>query len=65
MIILYATKPDTNGNTYKLQIDTEKKQYTTEPGGFFHRSDAVTVTKKELRTLKENAIKEGYTTKVY
>ena len=65
MIILYATKLDANGNIYKLQLDTDKKQYTTEPSGFFHRSDAVTVTKKELRKIRQNAIKEGYTAKTF
>lgn len=60
MIILYATKPDTNGNIYKLQLDTDKKTYTTQPGGFFHRSDAVTVTKRELNRIRENAKAENY-----
>lgn len=60
MIILYATKPDTNGNTYKLKIDHTNKTFTTNPGGFFHRSDAVTVTKREYKTLRDEAIKAGY-----
>lgn len=60
MRTLYATKPDRCGNTYKLVIDTEKKLYAEENTGFFHRSDAVTITKKKLHELKTAAISAGY-----
>lgn len=61
MKTLYATKPDRNGNTYKLVIDTERKLYAEENAGFFHRADAVTITRKKLRELKTAAISAGYT----
>lgn len=61
MRTLYATKPDKCGNTYKLVIDTERKQYANENTGFFHRSDAVTVTKRKMQKLKAAAIADGYT----
>ena len=60
MTILYATRPDINGNTYKLKIDHSAKTYTTNPGGFFHRSDAVTVTRRKLQELREEAKAAGY-----
>ena len=60
MKTLYATKPDRNGNTYKLILDTDKKLYALENSGFFHRSDAVTITRKKMRELKTAAISAGY-----
>ena len=61
MRTLYATKPDRNGNIYKLIIDTDRKLYAEENAGFFHRSDAVTITRKKIRELKTAAISAGYT----
>lgn len=62
MRILYATKTDRNGNTYKLVIDTDRKQYARECAGFFHRSDAITVSKATIRgqidLIKKNGFKE-------
>lgn len=61
MKTLYATKTDRNGNTYKLVIDTDRKMYADENTGFFHRSDAVTITRKKMRELRTAAISAGYT----
>lgn len=61
MKTLYATKPDRCGNTYKLAIDTERKLYADENAGFFHRSDAVTITRREMRKIRAAAVSEGYT----
>ena len=61
MKTLYATKPDRCGNTYKLIIDTDRKLYAEENAGFFHRSDAVTITRRKMRELKTAAISAGYT----
>ena len=61
MRTLYATKTDRNGNTYKLVIDTDRKMYADENTGFFHRSDAVTITRKKMRELRTAAISAGYT----
>lgn len=60
MRTLYATKRDRCGNTYKLVIDTERKLYADECAGFFHRSDAVTITRKKMRELRTAAISAGY-----
>lgn len=61
MIEKLATKRDINGNTYKLLIDHEKKTYTTEPAGFFHRSDYMTITKRDMRRIREEIKAAGYT----
>lgn len=61
MRTLYATRPDRCGNTYKLVIDTERKLYADENAGFFHRSDAVTITRKKMREIRTAAISDGYT----
>lgn len=62
MITKYATKRDINGNTYKLIIDTERLLYALENTGFFHRSDFVTIGKRErarmIETLKDAGYKE-------
>lgn len=61
MIEKLATKRDVNGNTYKLLIDHEKKTYTTEPAGFFHRCDYITITKRDMRKRREEIKAAGYT----
>lgn len=58
MIVQYATKPDINGNVYRLKIDHDKKTYTTNI--FFHRSDAVTITYKKYKQLINAAREAGY-----
>lgn len=63
MKTLYATKADINGNIYKLELNHIDKTFTTNPAGFFHRSEAVTVTRRKLREIKEEAKKAGYTEK--
>lgn len=60
MIEKLATKRDINGNTYKLLIDHEKKTYTTEPAGFFHRSDYMTITKRDMNRIKAEIKAAGY-----
>ena len=60
MINRYATKTDINGNTYKLIIDAGRQIYSRENSGFFHRSDFVTVTKRDYRKLLEEAKTAGY-----
>lgn len=61
MIIKYCTKRDINGNTYKIEIDTDKKTFTREPAGFFHRADCVQVSKKDYREIIKNFKNSGYT----
>lgn len=48
MLVRYCTRRDTNGNTYFLIIDHEKKVYARQPAGFFHRSDYTQITKKDI-----------------
>ena len=60
MIIRYATKPDTNGNTFQLEIDTEKKRYYV--GGYiFTGCPDFRVTKKEIRRFEAYLTQAGYT----
>jgi len=58
MTNLYRTNPDTCGNVYRLKIDHSARTYTTNV--FFAKSDAVTVTRRQLRQLKEEAKAAGY-----
>lgn len=60
MINRYATKTDINGNTYKLIIDTDGRTYARENSGFFHRSDFVTVSKRDYHKLLEEAKTAGF-----
>ena len=55
MILQFATKPDINGNIYRLEINTEKKTYNTNFIGGLIR-----VTRKELRTLIEQCKNDNY-----
>lgn len=62
MIMKYCTKRDINGNTYILEVDTDKRTFSKNPGGFFHRCDCIQITQryyKELVTdLKNNNFTE-------
>lgn len=50
MIIRYATKPNTNGNTYQLEIDNEQK--TIKAGYFvFYGLPDVKATKKQINDI--------------
>ena len=50
MIIRYATKPNTNGNTYQLEIDNE--QTTIKAGCFvFCGLPDVKATKKQINDI--------------
>lgn len=60
MITKYCTKRDINGNTYILEIDTDKKTFTRNPGGFFHRSDCVQILQKDYKEIIKNCINSGY-----
>lgn len=57
----YITKTDINGNTTRLIIDHIKKLviygYSCP---IFARSDAVTVTKRELQNIRNNYKNLGY-----
>lgn len=55
MILQFATKPDTNGNIYRLEINTEKKTYNTDFIGGLIR-----VSRKELRALIEQCKADNY-----
>ena len=59
MLLKFATKRNTNGNRHYLMIDTEKRQYSTQPR-MWHRSDFVEVTKADYNELIENAHSEGF-----
>ena len=60
MITKYATKRDINGNTYKLIIDTERLLYAQENAGFFHRSDFLTIGKRERARMIDKLKGAGY-----
>ena len=60
MILKFATKQDINGNTYFLGIDYDKKTYSDVLGGFFHRSDVITITKKERRKMIDDVKAAGF-----
>lgn len=59
MLNRYITKRDMNGNTYRLEIDHDARTFR-ENCGLFTKADAVTVTRRELRSLKESAKNSGY-----
>lgn len=59
MKLYFATKRNTNGNRSYLEIDTEKKQYSTQDQ-FLHRSDFVEVKRSEYNELIRQASEDGY-----
>ena len=60
MILKFATRRDVNGNTYFIVLDTEKKQFSEMPSGFYHKDDYMQITQRERRAIKEKAKADGY-----
>ena len=58
MIIDYKTKPDINGNVYRLQVDHEKR--TFERDRYWTAVNPIRVTRKELRALIDQCKAAGY-----
>lgn len=62
MMIRYCTKRDINGNRKHLVFDPVSMSYARDICGWFHKSDYIQVTQKEIRltiqTLKENGFSE-------
>ena len=59
MILNFKTKTDINGNTYQLFVDPDKRQY-----GYYRNvgtTEDIVVTRKRMRTIRDNAKAEGYT----
>ena len=64
MINKYITRPDKNGNVYRLIIDhTKKLIYYGFSCPLFARSEAITTNKKELQNIRQEAKEAGYTEK--
>ena len=58
MIQYFKTKLSKNGYNIQLIIDHEKK--ALKYGFFLGLHDSVTVSKKDIKELRNNAIKAGY-----
>lgn len=59
MKIEFRTKTNTNGHCYYLSIDTDDKTVSTIPEHWVSK-DVPTVSKRDLDTLKVQAIADGY-----
>lgn len=59
----FRTKTDINGNTYALEIDHEKKEYTLSYNPFNY-SDYVTIGKRERLRMIDRLNAAGYTTRI-
>ena len=60
MIINYKTKQDTNGNTYNLAVNHDKKEFSQLYGWVNFADLDIISTKRKLRELKELLIKNSY-----
>lgn len=59
MKVLYKTKPDINGNIYRLYINYDEKTYTDYYNGI--KVIEIQVTRKTLRELEKELIEHNYT----
>lgn len=57
MRILYKTKANVNGNIYRLCVDDEMKAFSTRRS---YAHVEIKVTKKELKELEKELIKNNY-----
>ena len=60
MIINYKTKRDTNGNTYNLAVNHDKKEFSQLYGRVNFADLDIISTKRKLRKLKELIIEDNY-----
>lgn len=52
MILKFATKRNTNGNRKYLAIDTDRKEYATDPHGIMWRDELIEVSAHDLATIR-------------
>lgn len=60
MKLEFRTKTNANGHGYYLCIDTNEKTFSRVPDGWISK-DVPTVSKRDMDTLKAQAIADGYT----
>lgn len=60
MKLEFRTKTNANGHGYYLSIDTNTKTVSTVPDGWVSK-DVPVVAKRDMDTIKAQAIAEGYT----
>ncbi len=60
MKLEFRTKTNANGHSYYLRIDTNAKTFSRAPDGWVSK-DVPTVSKRDMDTLKAQAIADGYT----
>ena len=56
----FRTKTNANGHCYYLRIDTDGKTVSTVPQHWVSK-DVPTVSKRDIDTLKAQAMADGYT----
>lgn len=56
----FRTKTNANGHCYYLSIDTDEKTFSRVPDGWVSK-DVPVVAKRDMDTLKAQAIADGYT----
>lgn len=56
----FRTKTNVNGHCYYLSIDTDNRTVSTVPAHWISK-DVPTLAKRDLDTLKDQAIADGYT----
>ena len=61
MVFRFATKRSANGYRKYIIIDTEHKQYATEPAHLFNREDYTEVSAADRRKLIEQAERDNMT----
>lgn len=65
MIMTFKTKRDTNGNTYYLDIDTEKKTYTADYNRYFAPDfTPIVIGKRDRHRMMDYLDENGYTREV-
>ena len=59
MKLEFRTKTNANGHGYYLSIDTDTKTFSRVPDGWVSK-DVPTVSKRDMDTIKAQAIADGY-----
>lgn len=60
MIMTFKTKRDMNGNTYYLDIDTERKTYRVDYNCYNRDIEPIVIGKRERHKLMDRLDDEGY-----
>lgn len=60
MIIKFATKRNSNGHRAYIALDTDRREYSTNPALWLCREDFAEISKRDLDRIRDKAKQDGF-----